>query len=153
MTNMPEIVLAETWQQDRDELLRAEKEATRALDAIAARPGGSRCSSSPDKYVFRVASRPKTLLDLFERTGKLVVLPVHGQRTRRLLPGLHTNSPATSPSLAELANTGVSWATVSNMPLAQIEPYKQRMGWTMPFVSSHGTTFADDLRSQVAVSY
>ena len=43
-----------------------------------------------------------------------------------------------------LADGGVSWATVSNMPLAQIETYKARMGWTMPFVSSHGTTFADD---------
>jgi len=46
--------------------------------------------------------------------------------------------------LAALAGTGVSWATVSNMPLAQIEAYKARMGWTMPFVSSHGTPFADD---------
>jgi predicted dithiol-disulfide oxidoreductase (DUF899 family) len=30
MTNMPEIVSAEKWQQDRDDLLKAEKEATRA---------------------------------------------------------------------------------------------------------------------------
>jgi len=36
MTVMPEIVSAEKWQQDRDELLKAEKEATRTLDAIAA---------------------------------------------------------------------------------------------------------------------
>jgi predicted dithiol-disulfide oxidoreductase (DUF899 family) len=34
--------------------------------------------------------------------------------------------------------------TVSNMPLAQIESYKTKMGWTMPFVSSRGTTFARD---------
>ncbi len=46
--------------------------------------------------------------------------------------------------LATLADNEVSWATVSNMPLAQIEAYKARMGWTVPFVSSHGTTFADD---------
>jgi Bacterial protein of unknown function (DUF899) len=37
MTGMPEIVSAGKWQQDRDELLKAEKEATRALDALAAR--------------------------------------------------------------------------------------------------------------------
>jgi predicted dithiol-disulfide oxidoreductase (DUF899 family) len=30
------------------------------------------------------------------------------------------------------------------MPLAQIEAYKARMGWTMPFVSSQGTTSGDD---------
>jgi len=30
------------------------------------------------------------------------------------------------------------------MPLAQIEDDKARMGWTLPFVSSRGTSFADD---------
>jgi predicted dithiol-disulfide oxidoreductase (DUF899 family) len=30
------------------------------------------------------------------------------------------------------------------VPLAQIEAYKSRMRWTVPFVSSHGTTFAAD---------
>jgi predicted dithiol-disulfide oxidoreductase (DUF899 family) len=30
------------------------------------------------------------------------------------------------------------------MPLTQIEAYKTRMGWTLPFESSRGTTFADD---------
>ncbi len=46
--------------------------------------------------------------------------------------------------LAGLAESGVSWVTVSNMPLAQIEAYKARMGWTVPFVSSHGSSFSDD---------
>jgi predicted dithiol-disulfide oxidoreductase (DUF899 family) len=52
------------------------------------------------------------------------------------------NVPTTA--IAGLADRGVSWATVSDMPLAQIEAYKARMGWTLPFVSSHGTTFAQD---------
>jgi predicted dithiol-disulfide oxidoreductase (DUF899 family) len=43
-----------------------------------------------------------------------------------------------------LAEEGISWVTVSNMPLAQIEAYKALMGWTLPFVSSRGTSFADD---------
>ena len=34
--------------------------------------------------------------------------------------------------------------TVSNMPLDQIQGYKTRMGWTVPFVSSRGNGFADD---------
>jgi predicted dithiol-disulfide oxidoreductase (DUF899 family) len=47
-------------------------------------------------------------------------------------------------ALAILADNGVSWVTVSNMPLAQIQGYAARMGWTLPFVSSHGTSFAND---------
>ena len=30
------------------------------------------------------------------------------------------------------------------MPLAQIEAYKAKMGWTLPFVPSHGTSFSAD---------
>jgi predicted dithiol-disulfide oxidoreductase (DUF899 family) len=41
----------------------------------------------------------------------------------------------------------VAWATVSDMPLAQIEAYKARQGWTLPFVSSHGTSFRADCGS------
>jgi predicted dithiol-disulfide oxidoreductase (DUF899 family) len=52
------------------------------------------------------------------------------------------NVPQPAPAL--LAERGVTWVTVSNMPLAQIESYKARMGWTLPFVSSRGTTFAND---------
>lgn len=47
-------------------------------------------------------------------------------------------------ALAGLGESGITWVTVSDMPLAQIETYKERMGWTLPFVSSHGTSFAAD---------
>ena len=50
--------------------------------------------------------------------------------------------PAAGPAL--LAECGVTWVTVSNMPLAQIQAYQARQGWTVPFVSSHGTSFAAD---------
>jgi predicted dithiol-disulfide oxidoreductase (DUF899 family) len=43
-----------------------------------------------------------------------------------------------------LAERGISWATISTMPLEQIERYKAERGWTLPFVSSRGTSFADD---------
>ena len=46
--------------------------------------------------------------------------------------------------LADLAECGVTWVTVSNMPRAQIEAYKDQMSWTVPFVSSRGTSFSDD---------
>lgn len=62
------------------------------------------------------------------------------QRVREEL--LKANVPVAG--LAGLGECGVSWVTVSNMPLAQIEAYKARMGWTLPFVSSHGTSFAED---------
>jgi predicted dithiol-disulfide oxidoreductase (DUF899 family) len=144
MISMPEVVPAEKWQQDRDELLTAEKEATRALDALAARrrrlPMAKFESSN---YVFGTSAGPQTLLDLFAGREQLVVYQFMDNGPDDYCPCCthFTNNVA---GLAALADTGVSWATVSNMPLPQIEAYKSRMGWTVPFVSSRGTTFADD---------
>ncbi len=74
MTVMPEIVSAEKWQQDRDELLKAEKEATRALDALAARRRRlPMVKFDNNRYVFDTSSGPKTLLDLFATQRTLVV--------------------------------------------------------------------------------
>ena len=47
-------------------------------------------------------------------------------------------------NLPSLASAGVTWVNVSDMPLAQIDAYKEKMGWTLPFVSSHGSSFSAD---------
>jgi predicted dithiol-disulfide oxidoreductase (DUF899 family) len=144
MASLPEIVSAGQWQQDRDELLKAEKEATRALDALAARRRRlPMVRFDSDSYVFDAPAGPKTLLDLFAGQRQLVVYQFMDNGPDDFCPGC-THFTRNVTDLVTLAATGVSWATVSNMPLAQIEAYKARMGWTMPFVSSRGTTFADD---------
>jgi predicted dithiol-disulfide oxidoreductase (DUF899 family) len=144
MTSMPEIVTAEKWQQDRDELLKAEKEATRALDAIAARRRRlPMVKFDNDKYVFASSAGPKTLLGLFGDQRQLAVYQFMDNGPDAFCPGC-THFTNNVVYLSALAENGVSWATVSNMPLPQIEAYKERKGWTMPFLSSHGTTFADD---------
>ena len=143
MTDMPEIVSAGKWQQDRDDLLKAEKEATRALDALAARRRRLPMVKFDNRYAFDTSAGPKTLLDLFAGRRQLVVYQFMDNGPDDYCPGC-THFTSNVVDLAALADGGVSWATVSNMPLAQIEAYKARKGWTMPFVSSRGTTFADD---------
>ena len=144
MTAMPEIVSAETWQRERDELLTAEKEATRALDAIAARRRRlPMVRFDPAKYTFDGPSGPVTLLDLFGGQPQLAVYQFMDNGPDEFCPGC-THFTQNVTDLATLAEGGVSWATVSDMPLAQIEAYKAKMGWTLPFVSSRGTTFAAD---------
>jgi predicted dithiol-disulfide oxidoreductase (DUF899 family) len=143
MTSQPQIVSASEWQQDRDELLKAEKEATRALDALAARRRRLPMVRFGTGYVFDAPAGPVSLLDLFDGRPQLVAYQFMDNGPDAFCPGC-THFTRNVADLATLADTGVSWVTVSNMPLAQIEAYKARMGWTMPFVSSRGTTFADD---------
>jgi predicted dithiol-disulfide oxidoreductase (DUF899 family) len=144
VTSMPEVVSADEWQQRRDELLKLEKEATRTLDAIAARRRRlPMVKFDNSRYSFDSPDGPKTLLDLFEDRPQLVVYQFMDNGPDAFCPGCthFTNNVVNLPSLER---SGMSWATVSNMPLSQIEGYKAQKGWTMPFVSSHGTTFADD---------
>jgi predicted dithiol-disulfide oxidoreductase (DUF899 family) len=141
----PKVVSAEEWQQAREDLLKAEKEATRTLDAIAARRRRLPMVAFDNAYTFDTPTGARTLLDLFEGRQQLAVYQFMDNGPDAYCPGctwFTDNIPVTGP--ARLAERGVTWVNVSNMPLAQIEAYKARMGWTLPFVSSRGTSFADD---------
>jgi predicted dithiol-disulfide oxidoreductase (DUF899 family) len=139
----PEVVSTAEWQVSRDELMKAEKEATRALDALAARRRRLPMVKFENSYVFDSPTGPRTLLDLFEGKDELVIYQFMDLGPDEFCPGC-TNFTNNVVNLRELQDSGVAWATVSNMPLAQIERYKAEKGWTVAFVSSHGTSFAED---------
>jgi predicted dithiol-disulfide oxidoreductase (DUF899 family) len=138
----PEIVSEQEWAQARGELLTAEKEATRALDALAARRRRLPMVRFGD-YVFASPEGPRSLVDLFEGRDQLAVYQFMDRGPDEFCPGCtaFTNNVT---DLDALARAGVSWVTVSDMPLPQIEAYKAKKGWTVPFVSSHGTSFSAD---------
>jgi predicted dithiol-disulfide oxidoreductase (DUF899 family) len=138
----PKIVSAGEWQQARDELLKAEKEATRVLDALAARRRRLPMVKF-GAYVFDTPGGPKTLAELFGGHDQLVTYQFMDLGPGKFCPAC-TGSMNEVTGLDQLAEAGVTWVTVSNMPLSQIEPYKAQMGWTFPFVSSQGTSFSDD---------
>ncbi len=148
MTAIPPVVSAQEWQQARDALLVEEKEATRVLDRIAARRRRlPMVEFDATGYLFDSPDGPRTLLDLFCGRNQLVVYQFMDNGPDDFCPGC-THFTNGVVDLEALADAGVSWVTVSNMPLAQIEAYKEKMGWTMPFVSSRGTSFAADCGSQ-----
>jgi predicted dithiol-disulfide oxidoreductase (DUF899 family) len=139
----PAIVSAQEWQVARNELLRAEKEATRAQDALAARRRRLPMVKFDSGYLFDSPTGKRTLLDLFGDQIQLAVYQFMDVGPDAFCPGC-TWFTENVAHLDGLASNGVAWATVSNMPLAQIEAYKAERGWTLPFVSSHGTSFAAD---------
>lgn len=141
----PEIVAAAQWQQARDELLASEKEATRTLSAIAARRRRLPMAKVDNGYTFDTPDGPKSLPELFDGRDQLVVYQFMDDGPDLYCPGctwFTDNTPSTAPAM--LADRGITYVVVSDMTLDRIEEYKKRMGWTLPFVSSHGTTFADD---------
>jgi predicted dithiol-disulfide oxidoreductase (DUF899 family) len=141
----PKIVSAAEWQLERDELLKAEKELTRARDALAARRRRLPMVKIGNGYRFDSPQGDKTLVDLFDGRTQLVVYQFMDNGPDAFCPGCTNftrNIPVSGPD--QLAQADTSWATISDMPLAQIQAYKERMGWTLPFVSSRGTSFSAD---------
>ena len=123
-------------------LLLAEKEATRAQDALAARRRRLPMVAFGE-YTFTATSGEVTLLDLFGDNDQLMVYQFMDVGPDAVCPGCtHLTNNVTA--LDELADRGIAWATVSNMPIEQIDRVKAEHGWTMPFYSSRGTSFSDD---------
>src|SRR6266542_4143797 len=125
--------------------MQVEDETALVVDTLAARRRRLPMVKFNNGYTFDTPNGMKTLLDLFDGRGQLVVYQFMDNGPDDYCPGCtaFTNSiPVVGPD--RLARRGVTWVTVSNMPLPQIEAYQARMGWTVPFVSSHGTSFSDD---------
>jgi predicted dithiol-disulfide oxidoreductase (DUF899 family) len=138
----PRVASAEEWQRERDDLLKSEKEATRTLDALAAQRRRLPMVRFGD-YEFDSPEGPRSLVDLFDGRSQLLAYQFMDVGPDGFCPGC-TFFTKNVADLQDLADTDVSWVTISDMPLAQIEARKAEMGWTLPFVSSRGTTFSED---------
>jgi predicted dithiol-disulfide oxidoreductase (DUF899 family) len=143
---LPEVVSAQEWQVARDRLMTKEKEATHALDALAAERRRLPMVKFGTDYVFETPDGQATLTDLFEGRRQLVIYQFMDNGPDDYCPGCsaYTDNTDTVAGLIHLHRRQTSYVTISDMPLAQIAAYKQRKGWTAPFYSSRGTTFSDD---------
>lgn len=142
---LQEIVSKDQWSEARRDLLVAEKEATRALDALAARRRRLPMTEVSN-YTFTTESGTTTLLELFGEQQQLVVYQFMDVGPDGECPGC-TGFTNNVSDLDTLARCGVAWATVSDMPIQQIAAAKAKNAWTLPFYSSRGTTFSTDCDS------
>jgi predicted dithiol-disulfide oxidoreductase (DUF899 family) len=141
--NTPPVVTAEEWQQARDELLKAEKDHTRASDALAAKRRRLPMVRFDGNYEFESPTGKQSLLDLFDGRGQLVLYQFMDLGPDKFCPGC-TNFTNNVTNLAAVNERDISFVIASDMPLAQIQAYWQKQGWSVPFVSSHGSSFSVD---------
>jgi predicted dithiol-disulfide oxidoreductase (DUF899 family) len=145
----PEIVPRDEWLVAHEALLTKEKEATRARDALAAERRRQPMVRIEEDYVFAGPDGPARLLDLFAGRRQLVLYHF------MFAPGVDGWPEAGCPGcsffvdqvghLAHLHARDTSFVLVSRAPLPQIERYRARMGWTVPWYSSAGSDFNVDL--------
>jgi predicted dithiol-disulfide oxidoreductase (DUF899 family) len=146
--NLPPVTSQAEWEAARETLLAKEKEATRARDALAAERRGLPMVRIDKNYVFEGPHGESSLLDLFEGRRQLIVYhfmfapDVHGWPSA----GCEGCSMFVDQigHLAHFHARDTSFALVSRAPLQNIEPFKQRMGWTIPWYSSAASDFNVD---------
>jgi predicted dithiol-disulfide oxidoreductase (DUF899 family) len=141
------IVPPDQWRAARKELLIKEKALTRARDQLAAERRSLPWVKVDKDYVFDTGAGKKTLAELFGDNSQLFIYHF------MLGPGWTEGCRSCSfladqfdGALIHLAARDVALVAVSRAPLAEIEAFKQRMGWRFPWVSSFGSDFNFDYR-------
>ena len=148
-TTLPLVVSHDEWLAARIQLLRSEKDATRARDAVRAERLRLPMVKLEQEYLFQGPDGERTLLDLFDGRTQLIVH--HFMWIDRRDEGCPSCSMLvdTLGDLVHLHAANTSLALVSRAPIEKLEAYRQRMGWSAPLYSSHGTDFNYDFQATV----
>jgi len=139
------VVSGDRWVAERKALLAREKELTRLHDQIARERRALPWERVEKTYVFDAPGGRRTLADLFEGRRQLLV------QHFMLGPGWEQGCKSCSYMAdhidgmnVHLAHRDVTLLVVSRAPLAEIERFRERMGWKFDWVSSNGSEFNYD---------
>lgn len=139
------IVSRATWLEARRDLLAAEKELTHRTDRVAELRRRLPRVKVEQAYEFDGPDGKVTLAGLFAGRHQLIV------QHFMMAPGWEEGCPScsfmadhTDGMLPHLAARGVTFVAVSRAPLDEIEPFRRRMGWKFPWVSSNANRFNYD---------
>ncbi|GAB4414042.1 MAG: DUF899 domain-containing protein [Anaerolineae bacterium] len=141
---LPQVVSRDEWLAARQEFLAKEKEFTRARDALNAERRRLPMVKIEKEYIFDGPNGRASLLDLFEGRRQLILYHfMFGPDWEEGCDGCsmvvdNMGHPA------HLHARDTSRVLVSRAPLVKIEPFKTRMGWTVPWYSSFGSDFNYD---------
>jgi predicted dithiol-disulfide oxidoreductase (DUF899 family) len=134
------------WQAARDELAKLEAE-----HADLGRKAAEKRHELPwvpveKEYEFDTEDGKKTLAELFDRRSQLLAYnimfgPDYGVGA---CPGCSNLADELDATRVHLDHRDVTLICFSRAPIGRLIAYKERMGWTFPYVSTYGTDFPFD---------
>ena len=138
----------EEWLAARIELLEAEKELTRRSDELARRRQELPWVGVDKEYRFETDEGGASLAGLFRGRSQLLVYHfMFGPEFAAGCPSCSAIADGFNGFAVHLANHDVMLWAVSRAPLAKLQAYKRRMGWTFPWASSFGGDFNFDFNA------
>jgi predicted dithiol-disulfide oxidoreductase (DUF899 family) len=136
----------EEWQAAREELLVREKEHTRLGDELARERRELPWVPVETDYRFDTDEGEKPLLELFAGRSQLLVYHfMFGPSYQLGCPVNSSIADAVDGVVPHLHARDVTFVFVSQAPLAKLQAYKRRMGWSFPWVSAAPSEFNFDL--------
>lgn len=139
------VVSHEAWIELRKQLLAKEKEFNRLRDQLSAERRSLPWERVDKPYVFEGPDGRETLGDLFAGRSQLIVYHF------MLGPGWKEGCKSCSFWAdnmngidIHLAHRDVTMLLISSAPLDEINEFRQRMGWSLKWVSSAGSDFNRD---------
>jgi predicted dithiol-disulfide oxidoreductase (DUF899 family) len=139
---LPEIVSEQKWQQSHEALLAKEKEATRTRDALAAERRRQPMTEFAAGYRFLGPAGEVGLADLFDGRPQLALYHFWFPEDGEPCSGCSMFTDQIG-HLAHINARDVTLALVSQAPQEQIDAYKRRMGWDVPWYTVVGTEFQE----------
>ncbi|HEX6118422.1 MAG TPA: DUF899 domain-containing protein [Dongiaceae bacterium] len=133
------------WLAARLELLKAEKELTHRSDSVARQRQELPWVRIDKDYRFETDDGGASLRDLFTGCSQLLVYHfMFGPDYKAGCPSCSAIADGFNGVATHLANHDVMLWAVSRAPLAKLQAFKRRMGWTFPWASSFGGDFNPD---------
>jgi predicted dithiol-disulfide oxidoreductase (DUF899 family) len=140
----------EEWLAARLALLKDEKELTRRGDELVRRRQELPWVRVDKDYRFETEEGSAALKDLFKGRSQLLMYHfMFGPDYKAGCPSCSAIADGFNGFAVHLANHDVMLWAVSRAPLAKLQAFKRRMGWTFPWASSHGGDFNFDFNVSV----
>jgi predicted dithiol-disulfide oxidoreductase (DUF899 family) len=144
-SNMHKVGTRGEWLAMRLELLKLEKEHTRRGDQIAQMRQQLPWVRVDKDYQFETDDGPASFSDLFRGRSQLLIYHfMFGPDYTAGCPSCSAIADGFNGFQIHLANHDVMLWAVSRGPLAKLQGYKKRLGWTFPWASSQGSDFNSD---------
>ena len=138
------------WLAARLALLEAEKDLTRRGDELARRRQELPWVRIDKRYRFETDEGSASLADLFRGRSQLLVYHfMFGPDYKAGCPSCSAIADGFNGIAVHLANHDVMLWAVSRAPLAKLQAYKRRLGWTFPWASSAGGDFNFDFNVSI----
>lgn len=145
VTTQPTIATRDQWLEARVELLAAEKELTRRRDELSRQRRALPWVRIEKDYVFETADGPCSLADLFDGRSQLLIYHfMFGPDWEEGCPSCSFWADNFDGIDVHLAHRDVTFLAASRAPLDRLQAYRQRMGWSFEWVSTHGSDFNVD---------